>query len=159
MTTRPSLPPAVRSIAGAVTDAVRAAQHQDPDAFSAAAARLAVPDGEQVRRVLTGVLRPLLEDLHPDGLTGDDLRTVVESCVRRVAGWTDVDPQLLVVVLAGVFGVHPHDEDRPDASRPEVLRHVCLLTADLLRSSGAPLARYLDAALAEIARAEHHDDV
>jgi hypothetical protein len=159
MTTRPSLPPTVRPIAEAVADAVQAAQQQDSDAFSPAAARLATLGAEQVRRVLTGVLRPLLEDLHPDGLSGDDLRAVVEACVRRVGCWAEVDPQLLVVVLAGVFGVHPDDEDRPEAAGPDVLlRHACLLAADLLTSSGTGLSGYLDAAFAEIFRAEHHDD-
>lgn len=158
MTSRPSLPPAARVIADGVADAVDAARSADPDRFGTATARLSTLDAEQVRRVLSGLLRPLLEDLHPDGLTGDDLRAAVQECARRTAGWTEADPQLLVVVLAGAFGVHPDDEDRPDAASPDVVRHACLLVADLLTVSGRRLRGYLEVAFTEIARAEAHDD-
>jgi hypothetical protein len=46
-----------------------------------------------------------------------------------------------------------HEEPRPlDAL--DVARHAPLLVADLLTTSGSSLTGYLDAALAEIARAE-----
>jgi hypothetical protein len=129
-------------------------------ALDLTSARLATLDAEQVRLVLSGVLRPLLEDLHPDGLTGDDLRAAVEGCLRRVAGWAPAaDPQVLVVVLAGAFGVHPDDEARPEAAAAEAARHACLLVADLLAASGTRLRPYLDAAFVEIARAQTQDDV
>lgn len=159
----PALPPGARAtavaIAVAVADTVHAAGSGDAEALGLAFSRLATLDAEQVRLVLSGVLRPLLEDLHPDGLTGNDLRAAVEGCLHRVAGWAPaVDPQVLVVVLAGAFGVHPDDEVRPEVSAVEVSRHACLLVADLLAASGTRLRPYLDAAFVEIARAQTQED-
>jgi hypothetical protein len=45
------------------------------------------------------------------------------------------------------------DDERPPGAA-EVAAHGPLLVADLLAAAGRPLAGYLDAALAEIARAE-----
>ena len=70
----------------------------------------------------------------------------------------DVDPQVLVAVLAGAFGVHPEDDDPLSTPAPEVARHACLLIADLLSPSESRLRPYLDAAFVEIARAETQDD-
>lgn len=157
--TSSTLPPTARAIATIIDAAVTAALSADAEALALATARLSTQDVEQVQRVLSAVLRPLLEDLHPDGLTGDDLRTAALHCVRQVSGWLrDVDPQVFVGVLAGAFGVHPQDDDPPGALAPEVARHACLLVADLLSSSEGRLRPYLDAAFVEIARAETQDD-
>jgi hypothetical protein len=154
-----SLPPAARALAGVVGGAVDAAASGDQEAFAMACARLSALDPEQVRRVLSAVLRPLLEDLHPDGVSADDLREAVAGCVVRVAGWTpSVDPQVLVVVVAGAFGIHPEEQERYDVADAQVARHACLLTAHLLAASGRGVGPYLRLALAELARAELQDD-
>jgi hypothetical protein len=149
----PDLPPAARALAEAVAASVSAARAGEAQAFAGATARLTALDTERVRAVLSGLLRPLLEDLHPDGLTGDDLRDAVDGCVRD-SGWQQVDPGVLVVVLAGALGVHPGDEERPEAPPAAVTRHACLLVAQLLTGAPRNLTSYLAESFAEIARAE-----
>jgi hypothetical protein len=95
---------------------------------------------------------------------------VLEDCVRSAAGWFPaVDAEVLVILLAGALGIHQPDAIPPGDLRPEdpepapeprrlsaleVASHAPLLIADLLAGSGRPLSRYLDAAFAEIYRAE-----
>jgi hypothetical protein len=149
------MPPPARAIALTADAAVSAAMSRDPDAFESATGQLAALNPEQIGLVLGAVVRSLLEDMHPDGLSGDDVQVVLERCARAAANWLPrVDPRVLVVLLTGALGVHdPHEEPRPlDAL--DVARHAPLLVADLLTISGSPVAGYLDAALAEIARAE-----
>lgn len=153
----PALPPSARAISGAVTDAVAAARAEDPVAFDEAAGRLAALDPAQVSVLLGAVVRSLLEDAHPAGLSGDDLRDVLEQCTRS-AGWASgVEPGVLVVVLTGALGMQ--DPDDPPAHPAAVGRHAVLLTAHLLgthrpAAAGRPLADHLAAAVAELARAQ-----
>lgn len=150
-----ALPAPARAISAACTDAVDAALATNAAAFDEATGRLAAADPQRVSVVLGALVRSLLEDLHPDGLSGDDLRIVVERCVRSGAGWPSrVDPGVLVVVLTGALGLHDPEEQPPPAAPPDVARQAALLTADLLTAAGRPLAGYLDAAFAELARAE-----
>ena len=112
------LPPPARAIATAVGDAVAAAQAADAAAFDDAAGRLALADPEHVRVLLGDAVRLLLEELHPDGLDGDDLREVTSRGARAAAPWfPGVRPGVLVVVLAGALGVHP--DTPPDGTRDE----------------------------------------
>jgi hypothetical protein len=149
------LPEPARSIAGAATECVSAARSHDREEFQQSAARLAALNPEQVGVVLGAVVRSLLEDLHPDGLSGEDVQAVLERCARSAAGWLpEVDPSVLVALLVGALGVHqPEGESRPP-SATDVALHAPLLVADLLALSRRGLAAYLDAAFAEIARAE-----
>jgi hypothetical protein len=170
------LPEPARTIAATLIDAVSAAHTTDPAALQHAAERLvsvsaAAPAGqEQVGVVLGAVLRSLLEETHPDGLSGEDVQAVLEDCVRSAAGWFPaVDIEVLVILLTGALGIHqpdtrPPGDLRPEESEPapeprrlsapEIASHAPLLIADLLAVSGRPLSRYLDAAFAEIYRAE-----
>jgi hypothetical protein len=168
------LPPPARAIATAVTDAVGAAQAGDAAAFADATGRLTLADPEHVRVLLGDAVRLLLEELHPDGLDGDDLREVTARCARSAAPWfPGVQPGVLVVVLAGALGVHPdtppdaaRDDDRPPEpddpwsgvpARPsadDIARHAVVLLADLLAARGRPLRGYLEAAFTELARRE-----
>lgn len=147
------LPPAARAIAVAASEAVEAARTQDGEAYPPAAERLAALDGEQTGRVLGAVVRTLLEESHPDGLDGDDVRAALEHAVRASAWW-DVDPQVMVVLLVGALGIHETDEDAPLPPR-SLATHAPLLIADLL--GARPFARYLELAFSEIQRAEFHD--
>jgi hypothetical protein len=79
------LPAAARAIADATTDAVSAARSHDLAGFDQATDRLAAAEPEQVRIALGGVVRALLEDLHPDGVAGDDLLELIKSCVRSTS--------------------------------------------------------------------------
>ncbi len=149
------LPPPARSIAFAVDDAMSAAARRDRVDFDEATTRLAALDPQQVGLVLGAVVRALLEDLHPDGLAGDDIQAVLERCARGAAAWFPaVDAHVLLVLLAGALGVHDPDDDERPPSPLALAQHGPILTADLLAVAGRPLAGYLVASFAEIARAE-----
>ncbi|MFE9691996.1 hypothetical protein [Micromonospora sp. NPDC005806] len=150
------LPAPAREIAEAATEAVAAARDRDAEAYGPAVARLTTAD--RAGLVLGGVVRLLLEETHPDGLDGDDVRQVLERCVRSSAEWCpDVDPHVLLVLLASTLGVYdPGDDDAPP-DPAAIARHAPLLVADLLAATGRPVADYLTAAFAEVARTERHD--
>lgn len=150
------LPASAREIAASTTAAVAAAQARDSEAYDAAVAALGVADRSGL--ILGAVVRLLLEETHPDGLDGDDIRQVLEQCVRTAAVWrSDVDPHVVLVLLAGALGVYdPDDDDTPPDSQA-IARHAPLLVADLLSGTGQPPDGYLAAAFAEIRRTELHD--
>jgi hypothetical protein len=162
------LPPVARAIADAVTDGVDAAAEADAEAFETAARRLALAEPEHLRVVLGGVVRPLLEELHQDGVDADDVRTLVADAVTAAAPWWPaVDPDALVVVVAGALGVHPEvyppttdddgaprDEPAPLPSPDAVTRHALLLVTTLLAARGGRLRAYLEASFTELATAE-----
>lgn len=152
-TTWRHLPAPAQAIAVAASDAVAAAQHRDRDGLEAAVGPLAATEGSGL--VLGAVVRLLLEEAHPDGLGGDDIRRVIEYCVRAAAVWEPaVDPHLLLVLLASALGVHDQDEQAPRPAPDSLARHTALLVAHLLSSTPRPLAGYLTAAFAEIERTE-----
>ncbi|GAA3457110.1 hypothetical protein [Dactylosporangium matsuzakiense] len=153
-TTWRHLPPAARAIANAAVAAVEAARSKDAEAYDEAVEKLAALDSEQTGRVLGAVVRTLLEERHPDGLDGDDIRAALEHAVRAAATWRDVDPQVMVVLLVGALGIHETDEEAPLPPRA-LAGHAPLLIDDLLaeRSFAALLTR----AFAEIERAEIND--
>lgn len=151
-----ALPPAARVLADVVTDAVGAACSGDRAAFDDALRRLALLDPEYVRLLLGGIVRALLEEQHAEGLDGDDLRALIEDAMARTSRWwPEVDAAVLLVVVAGALGVHPEPDELP--GRPptpdEVTAHACVLVADRL-GAVRRLGRYVEAAFAEIARAE-----
>ncbi|MGI5244394.1 hypothetical protein [Dactylosporangium sp. CA-139066] len=148
------LPPAARAIAVAATDAVEAARAQAAEPYAEAAERLAALDAEPTGRVLGAVVRMLLEERHPDGLDGDDVRAALEHAVRWAAAWRDVDPQVMVVLLVGALGIHETGEEAPLPPRA-LAEHAPLLISDLLQAR--TFATYLEAAFTEIQRAEIHD--
>jgi hypothetical protein len=173
------LPAAARAIVSAASDAVTAAVAGERETFDEAVAELAGLDAEQVRVLLGHVVRSLLEELHPDGLSADDIRDVLPRCVRAVIGWhPEVDAALLIVVLSNALGIGDPDDEPRDARPGDVTAHGVLLIADLVTAAGPvipagtvtsagsvtsvgsaasaerPIDGYLEAALAEIARAE-----
>jgi hypothetical protein len=168
----PQLPVAARAIASATTDAVSAVRIMDAAAFDEAVARLAAAEPEQVRVVLAVVVRALREDLHPDGVSGDDLLELIKSCARSSLGWyPGVDLEVLVVVLTGALGVHEPDQEPRRFSPLDVARHAPLFIAELLavgqartpgptpntapvEELGRPLTDYFADAYLEISRAE-----
>jgi hypothetical protein len=147
------LPGPARALGTAAADAVAAARAAQPDGFAAAAARLGALDPAQLRRLLGTVVRALLEDLHPDGLTGEDLQVVLDRCARAARPWRPaVDPAMLAVLLTGALGVQSEADQPPDG---DVAAHATLLVADLLTARGAALDGYLDRAFTDIAHAEN----
>lgn len=150
------LPASAREIAGAASDAVEAAKAQDSEAYEVATTRLAA--AERSGLVLGAVVRLLLEETHPDGLDGDDIRQVLARCVRSAAPWRpDVDPHVVLVLLAGALGVYDPGEDDFPPDPVAVARHAPLLVVDLLAGTARQVDAYLSAAFAEIERTERHD--
>ena len=155
-TTWRHLPASAREIAESAVEAVSAARQRDTRAYDESVARLATADRSGL--VLGAVVRLLLEESHPDGVDGDDVRQVLERCTRGAAQWrSDVDPHVLLVLLAGALGVYDPDGDDSPPNPPAIARHAPLLVADLSAHTGRPLDAYLVAAFAEIERAETHD--
>jgi hypothetical protein len=148
------LPAAARPIAAATDAAVAAARNRDNETFAEAVGDLAALDTAQVGLILGTAVRLLLEDTHPDGLTGEAVREALERCVRSAAVWQpDVDPHVVLVLLAGSLGVLDDDEPTP---KPDALaRNAALLLTDLLGPRSTP--DYLTAALHEIERAQLND--
>lgn len=147
------LPAPARAIAQSVTAAVTRVQERDKEAFEESAAVLAGTD--QAGLVQGAIVRLLLEELHPDGLDGDDIQLVLERCTRTSLTWLDdVDPHVLLVLLASALGVYDPDADETPPSHAALSRHAPLLVADLLTARKAPIDRYLTTAFADIARAE-----
>ena len=112
---------------------------------------LAAQDPAQTGLILGTVVRLLLEDGNPDGLTADDVRAALASCVRS---WPDADPQVVLWLLAAALGVL--DEEGAPAPKPDVLAaHAVALIDDLL--ADRPVEPWLTAALAEIERSQLND--
>jgi hypothetical protein len=152
------LPAPARAVAVAGSAAVAAAQHRDAGAFATAVDDLAALDADQVGLVLGAVVLLVLEDLHPDGLDGDDVRDALDRCVRTASQWqSDVDPLVVLVVLAGALGVHDRDDEAPPPAPQVLARHAALLLAELLAGQRRSLDDYLARAFREIHRGEHMD--
>jgi hypothetical protein len=148
------LPAPARPIAATTDAAVAAVRSRDTEALAAAVDQLAALDPAQTGLILGTTVRLLLEETHPDGLDGDDVRKVLEDCVRGAAAWLpEVDPHVLLVLLAGALGVL--DGDVPPPKPDELARHAALLLADL--QGHRPMPELLTAALAEIERAQLND--
>lgn len=154
----PTYPVRVRVLADCSTSAVAAAVSADRDEFLRATERLTGLDAEQVGLLLGSVLRSLLEDLHPDGLSSDDAQDVIVRCARSAAGWfPEVDVNALVLVLSGALGLHPQEHEPVPVTPLDVARHAPLMVADLLTAGDRSYPPYLHAALAGIAVAEAND--
>jgi len=151
------LPPAARAVSAKVTAAVGAAGATDAEELRTAAAGLETLDSAHVSVVLGAVIRMLLEEQHPDGVDGDDLRSVLDGCTRWALAWLpETDPEVLLVLIAGALGVHPEEADGIARPQPAVIAvHAPLLVAYLLGPKKAD--RYVALAYAEIARSEVMD--
>ena len=149
------LPASARPIARAATAAAVAARARERDALDDAVDDLAGLDPARTGLILGTAVRLLLEETHPDGLDGDAVRTVLERSVRSALDWQpEVDPHVVLLLLAGALGVAEEDDAPPP--KPEVLgRHAALLMADLLGQR--PIEPVLTAALEEIARTQLND--
>ncbi|WFE62754.1 MULTISPECIES: hypothetical protein [Micromonospora] len=151
------LPTPAREIAVAATEAVEAAQAHDGATYDRAVLRLAGAD--RAGLVLGGMVRLLLEQAHPDGLDGSDIRRVLEHCIRSAETWQpDVDPHVVLVLLAGALGIYDPADGDASPDPVTVARHAPLLVTDLLEVTGIPFAGCLEAAFSEVARTERHDD-
>lgn len=152
------LPKPARAIAEATVAAVEAARARDAEAYPREVARLAALPSEQAGLVLGGVVRALLEEQYPDGLTADDVRALAVRCLRAAAGWFPaVEPDVVVMLVAGALGLHPSAEEGLPLKAADVAGHAPLLVADLLTTSAAPLNAHLTTAFSTLAVIELSD--
>lgn len=148
-------PRPAKEIAAATDAAVTAALAADSEPFTEATQRLSSAEPDRVRAVHSAMVRELLEDVHPDGLTGEAVQAVLERCARAAAGWApNLDVGALAVVLTGSLGLSDPDEDAQRVGREAIVVHAVLVIADLLAVAQAPADGYLRRAIGEIARAE-----
>ncbi|MEO6703901.1 MAG: hypothetical protein ABI140_10235 [Jatrophihabitantaceae bacterium] len=151
----------VRKLRAAIEHSVSAAASGDPAEFELAGQLLAAADQQRLRLVQGQIVRDLLEELHPGGLSGADAQDVLQRCVQAAIGWYPaVDAQVLVIALLGALNAAEPD-DQPVTDERTVALHGSLLIADLIGATGdgsaqpaAELDRLLDSAFAEIQRAE-----
>ncbi len=68
-----------------ITEAVEAASSRDADRFALAADRVTAQDLQRLTLVQAWVLRSLLEQLHPDGLSSADAQDVLRRCLLSTA--------------------------------------------------------------------------
>jgi hypothetical protein len=149
--------PAAARLVALLVESIAAAQAGDLAAFDLASERLMAIDKDGAARVAlaqAGVLTALVEAHHPDGLTGDDARDVLERTARSVAPWLpDLDVNLLLVVLAGALGVLDPDADPYPGTPAALARHATVLIATLLGADD-PVPALVTTAIAEIERAQ-----
>ncbi|MBM4634885.1 hypothetical protein [Prescottella equi] len=148
-------PTTPRQIAVTTDAAINAARSADGEQFVEKIENLRLLPFEQVTLVHAGVVRALLEDLHPDGFSGDD----IQDALTRVAGaalvWLPgLDISALAAVLTGSLGLTEMSDDAQRIGQSEYLRSAVLVMTDLLATADASPYGYLKAAIAEIARAE-----
>ncbi|OQQ25005.1 hypothetical protein A4U94_23445 [Prescottella equi] len=148
-------PTTPRQIAVTTDAAINAARSADGEQFVEKIENLTLLPFEQVTLVHAGVVRALLEDLHPDGFSGDD----IQDALTRVAGaalvWLPgLDISALAAVLTGSLGLTEMSDDAQRIGQSEYLRSAVLVMTDLLATADASPHGYLKAAIAEIARAE-----
>jgi hypothetical protein len=147
----PEWPPTVRAIAAATDDAITAARARVLEDFREAVEQLSAEDRAQVSAVHAEMVRSLLEELHPDGLTGEDVQDALTGAVRSASVWNpELDVPGFVEVLTGALGVADTEEKRPPP-RPE---HAVLIIADLLVRRKASAEVYIRRAVGEIQRAQ-----
>lgn len=150
---RPSRTSSAAGLRRSISESVDAALAQDGDRFTDAADRLGVQDPHRLAMLQAWMIRSLLERLHPEGLSSADAHDVLRNCLQSAAWFAQPEPTVLAQVLTGALGLS--DPDAPAAAGPAVLsQHAALLTAHLLSATDQPLAGYLDAAFAELERAE-----
>ncbi|QBJ98688.1 hypothetical protein ERC79_12525 [Rhodococcus sp. ABRD24] len=148
-------PKTARQIAVSTDDALTAARTASGEHLADALDELLALPFEQVTLVHAGVVRALLEDLHPDGFSGED----IQDALTRVAGsaltWIPgLDIPALAAVLTGSLGLTEMSDDAQRIGPADYLRSAILVIADLLATVDMPSTGYIRDAIGEIARAE-----
>ncbi|GAA2546525.1 hypothetical protein GCM10010435_14710 [Winogradskya consettensis] len=149
------LPAPARPIAAALAAAVTAAKAKDKQALTEAVAELSAQDQAQTGLILGTTVRLMLETRHPDGIDADDVRAVLSTTVMPALPWSpEVDPQVLLYLLANALGVW--EDDGEPSPKPEPLALNAALLIDHLIGED-PIVQVLTATLAEIERAQLND--
>jgi len=148
-------PRTTRLIATATDAALTAARSEEDEAFGDALADLGGLPYEMVTAVHAGMVRELFEELHPDGLTGEDVQAVLTRAVRRGLRWRpSLQPDVVVAVITGTLGVQDVDAPGPRIPPEDYLTAGLLLLTELLSARKAAPDPYVRRAVAEIERSE-----
>ena len=153
MADRSQWPAPARTMAGAVEEAVTAASDGARPAFDEALAVLVRVDRAQLATLLGTATRELLERAHPDGLDAEGAEIVLAAATKAARPWfPEVDDDLLLRALTGALGIGEIDDARVDPDA--VLAHGLVLLAELARVTGVRPRAAVDAAMAELIRAQ-----
>lgn len=161
-------PTEARDIAKSVSAALDAARDRDADGLARATDDLAALPYGHAEAVHSALVRNLLEDTHPGGLSGDDAHALVQGVVAAHPEWAaTLDRTALIMVVLGALGVdidpaffagdNQDPEDLPEVPRltaVESARYATLVIDALLAKTDGRGAPYIRAAIDEIARAE-----
>ncbi len=148
-------PKTTRQIASATDAALVAARTGSSDGFGDALDDLTGLPYETVTAVHAGMVRELFEELHPDGLTGEDVQAVLTRAVREGLRWLpSLQPDAAVAVITGALGVQDSEATDPRISSGQYLTAGLLVLADLLAVRKSAPRPYLRRAITEIERSE-----
>ncbi|MGC0366135.1 hypothetical protein ABH922_004119 [Rhodococcus sp. 27YEA15] len=148
-------PPVARDIADATLDALTAVRSAQRDALDDAVDELRGLSFEQVSSVHAAIVRELLEDTHPDGLSSEDVQDALTSCARATIVWLpDLDVQALAAVYTGALGISDLEDDSFRVGHGAYLRSAVLVIGNLSTVSKKSPAAYVTRAIGEIARAQ-----
>ncbi len=139
----------------AVRAAQAALQTGEAEPFSLALSQQHGNDIEMIATLQAGMIRWLLEDLHPAGLDSEDARELVVRVVTEgAASFPAVDPTAVIVVVTSALGLAEADESESPLPRAVLVVHAHLVIAELVRRTARPFEPYLQRALAEVERAQ-----
>jgi hypothetical protein len=140
-----------RGLESLIHDAVAAAVDGDPELFARAHYELFTRAGDHAGLVQAAIVRMLLEEQHPDGLDGSDVRELLSLATTACSWFSNLSEPALIGVLVGALGMPDTESTLGPA---ELSQHGCLLIATLLGTGRAPVDPYVAAAISEIRRAE-----
>ncbi|MEV1133916.1 hypothetical protein [Rhodococcus coprophilus] len=148
-------PKTTQRIASATDAALTAASAGASDLFGDALDDLAGLPYETVTAVHAGMMRELFEELHPDGLTGEDVQAVLTRAVRDGVRWLpSIQPDAVVAVVTGALGVQDVEATDPRIAPEQYLTAGLLVLTDLLAARKVAPGPCLRRAIGEIERSE-----
>lgn len=148
-------PKVARDIADATANALVAVRASDAASLAEAVDDLKNLSFEQVSSVHAAIVRELLEDTHPDGLSSEDVQDALTTCVRATIVWLpDLDAAALAAVYTGALGITDLEDDSFRIGQSAYLRSAVLVIGNLMRGTKKAPATYLHSAIGEIARAQ-----
>ncbi|MCJ0906422.1 hypothetical protein [Rhodococcus sp. ARC_M6] len=148
-------PKVARNIADATADALAAVRAANSGALTDAVDELKNLSFEQVSSVHAAIVRELLEDTHPDGLSSEDVQDALTACAKATITWLpDLDVQALAAVYTGALGISDLEDDSFRIGHGAYLRSAVLVMGSLSAGTKKPQATYIATAIGEIARAQ-----
>lgn len=148
-------PKVARDIADGTADALAAVRAADAPALLESVDALRGLSFEQVGSVHASIVRELLEDTHPDGLSSEDVQDALTACVTSTIVWLpDLDVQALAAVYTGALGISDLEDDSFRIGHGAYLRSAVLVIGSLSAGAKKAQSAYIIRAIGEIARAQ-----